>query len=505
MASESIVLAHQDSFWLGRAEVRPSSRELAGPRGAQLLEPRVMQVLVALHEAAGGVLSKDDLIECCWDGRVVGEDAINRTIGNLRRACMAAGSPFRIETIPRVGYRLTSNGEASAAAPPLQDRHSRRAVLAGGGILLAAATAGAAFLYQRKPQLPPAAREAMNRGFDQLMEGTPPTVASATASFREAVATAPDRADPWGALAVGYLFMAQTSPPDRYEDFARQAVAAANKAASIEPGNGYATAARIGLLPPSLDWSTREQRLKDAVRAAPGTSCLMGMLGGFYWSVGRLEEAFGLYTRFEPTITPNPRVSVGKAGLLASMGRLDEAGQVYDFAIERWPRNIPVWFTRFKYLMYCGAPERALAMLDDVAMRPPGPDDYNWNVCRVQALAIAVPSLDRKREAIAVSMDSATKGSGYTENAMLFTAFVGALDEAFGLADKILFHKDQLPANRFGKAQADFANRLPPYAELLFEPATKRMLRDPRVAGIWERLGLEDYWRQSGHQPDFRR
>ena len=34
---------------------------------------------------------------------------------------------------------------------------------------------------------------------------------------------------------------------------------------------------------------------------------------------------------------------------------------------------------------------------------------------------------------------------------------------------------------------------------------TMRMLRDPRMAGVWQRLGLEDYWRQSGHQPDFRR
>ena len=114
MASQSIVLAHQCSFRIGAAEVRPASRLLEGPDGAQLLEPRVMQVLVALHDAAGGVLSKDDLIECCWDGRVVGEDAINRTIGNLRRACMAAGSPFRIETIPRVGVSARTALPASA-------------------------------------------------------------------------------------------------------------------------------------------------------------------------------------------------------------------------------------------------------------------------------------------------------------------------------------------------------------------------------------------------------
>lgn len=503
MASQSIVLAHQSSFWIGTAEVRPASRELAGPGGAQQLEPRVMQVLVALHDADGKVLSKDDLIECCWDGRVVGEDAINRVIGNLRRACVAAGAPFRVETIPRVGYRIAQCGDdtRTPASPPT----SRRAVIAGTGVVLAAAAAGGAWLYRREPPLPAAAHDAMARGFDQLMEGTPPTVANATALFREAVAAAPDRADPWGALAVGYLFQAQTSPPGRYDDFARRAAAAASKAQSIDPANGYATAARIGLLPPSLDWMTRDRRLSAAVRAAPGTSCLMGMLGGFYWSVGRLEEAFGLFSRFAPTITPSPRVSVGKAELLASMGRPDEAARVFDDAIQSWPRNIPVWFTRFKFLMFGGAPERALAMLDDEAMRPAGPDDYNFGVCRAQALAIALPSLDRKREAIAVSMDSATKGSGYAENAMLFTSFVGALDDAFGLAETLMFHQDRLPRNRFGKAQADFANRMPPNTQLLFQPASAPMRRDPRMASVWQRLGLQDYWRTSGHQPDFRR
>ena len=44
-----------------------------------------MQVLVALHRAFPNVVSRDDLIASCWEGRVVGDDAINRAIGRLRR------------------------------------------------------------------------------------------------------------------------------------------------------------------------------------------------------------------------------------------------------------------------------------------------------------------------------------------------------------------------------------------------------------------------------------
>ena len=44
-----------------------------------------MQVLVALARRRGQVVSRDQLIETCWAGRVVGEDAINRCIAKVRR------------------------------------------------------------------------------------------------------------------------------------------------------------------------------------------------------------------------------------------------------------------------------------------------------------------------------------------------------------------------------------------------------------------------------------
>ncbi len=80
-----------------------------------------MQVLVALFRADGRVVSRDELIARCWEGRIVGEDAINRAIGRLRRLSEADNEEaFQIETIPRVGYRLRPAPEphGSAATPP---------------------------------------------------------------------------------------------------------------------------------------------------------------------------------------------------------------------------------------------------------------------------------------------------------------------------------------------------------------------------------------------------
>ena len=87
---------------------------------SETLEPRIMQVLVALARKQGQVVSRDELIASCWEGRIVGEDALNRCISKVRKLGKAQ-SAFRLETIPRVGYRLRETGAAAKPdAPPAE-------------------------------------------------------------------------------------------------------------------------------------------------------------------------------------------------------------------------------------------------------------------------------------------------------------------------------------------------------------------------------------------------
>lgn len=113
-----IDLAHEADFWLGAIRVRPSIRQVEAGGEAETLEPRILQVLVALSRRVGQVVSRDDLIATCWDGRVVGEDAINRCISRLRKLG-SAHQAFEIETIPRVGYRLAAADSDAAPAPSI--------------------------------------------------------------------------------------------------------------------------------------------------------------------------------------------------------------------------------------------------------------------------------------------------------------------------------------------------------------------------------------------------
>jgi TolB-like protein/DNA-binding winged helix-turn-helix (wHTH) protein len=113
-ATARVDLAHEADFTLGHLAVRPALREIAAGGRQEIIDRRVMRVLVALSRARGGVVSRDDLIESCWDGVIVGDDAINSSISRLRKASEASGSAFSIETISGVGYRLKVAEPASA-------------------------------------------------------------------------------------------------------------------------------------------------------------------------------------------------------------------------------------------------------------------------------------------------------------------------------------------------------------------------------------------------------
>jgi TolB-like protein len=104
-------LAHEPDFTVGAITFRPSLCEAEIGGEVRHLEPRVALVLVALGHSEGCVMSRDDLIARCWDGVVVGDDAINRVIGKIRRLADSPEAGFLIETVPRVGYRLVrANG-----------------------------------------------------------------------------------------------------------------------------------------------------------------------------------------------------------------------------------------------------------------------------------------------------------------------------------------------------------------------------------------------------------
>ena len=152
-----IELVSEPPFPLGTGVVHPASLEVVWPDESCKLEPRVMQVLVALNRRRGEPLSREELSRLCWDGRVVGDDALVRCIGRLRKV-FQRDPAVEIGSIPKVGYRLrllSVEPEAietpSSTPSPRSARRPLRWLLAGGGVAAIAALSVSAFVLMKSP------------------------------------------------------------------------------------------------------------------------------------------------------------------------------------------------------------------------------------------------------------------------------------------------------------------------------------------------------------------
>jgi DNA-binding winged helix-turn-helix (wHTH) protein/TolB-like protein/Tfp pilus assembly protein PilF len=73
------------------------------------LEPKAMHVLYQLALCAGETVSRQELMDKVWHGRVVIEDALTRIISQLRLTFNDSKTRQIIRTVPKKGYRLSAD------------------------------------------------------------------------------------------------------------------------------------------------------------------------------------------------------------------------------------------------------------------------------------------------------------------------------------------------------------------------------------------------------------
>jgi DNA-binding winged helix-turn-helix (wHTH) protein len=79
------------------------------PQG-RVLEPQVFDLLVYLISNRDRVVTKDDLLESVWGGRVVSESTLTSRINSARKAIGDSGELQRlIRTSPRKGIRFVGD------------------------------------------------------------------------------------------------------------------------------------------------------------------------------------------------------------------------------------------------------------------------------------------------------------------------------------------------------------------------------------------------------------
>jgi Tol biopolymer transport system component/DNA-binding winged helix-turn-helix (wHTH) protein len=110
-------------FAVGGWQVHPSLNRLTRNGNEVRVEPKVMQVLEALAESPGEVVTREQLVARVWPDVFVSDDVVHRAIRELRRALGdETAKPAYVETIRKRGYRLIAPVQHPAAfAPDKQD------------------------------------------------------------------------------------------------------------------------------------------------------------------------------------------------------------------------------------------------------------------------------------------------------------------------------------------------------------------------------------------------
>ena len=510
-------LSKAERFALAGLMVDPPTRRIIAGDREELLEPRVMRVLVALDLARGKVLSRDDLIALCWDGVIVGDNAINRVISRLRAVLAElAGDTVRLETITKVGFRLIADHSHSGvaqmdeAATPLAVESTARAAvsrrLAIGGVVAASLAGGFAYAgwnsaarYRPKPE----ALELYERGLGIQKSAGPGTTRQAMTFYQRAVAIDPDYADAWGALAIGYRHGLDGFTREEKLAYPRLLRSAAKRALTLDPEQPDANLALVVAYPFYRRWAAVEPQLRSQVRRFPDYWYANAQLGLLLQDVGRFEEAIPFSRRVTEIDPLLPIAWAGLARTYSNAGRDHQADAALEEGFRRWPAHPFLWFTRYSVLMNTRRfADAALFAVDPRTV----PDEFPDHLPRVYGdLAEGMSAGDPQkiaagqsylRKAMSASKPDAIEG---VPRLAPLLAATGALDDAMRSFDAYF-----LGGNLFGQTVAPPGELDLRLSQALFVPPVLKS-NDARFAALLERVGLEDYWKRSGSQPDFRR
>jgi DNA-binding winged helix-turn-helix (wHTH) protein/tetratricopeptide (TPR) repeat protein len=340
------------------------------------LQSQPLQVLDALLERPGDLVTRETLIARLWPRGIVDFDtALNSAVRRLRTALRDhADVPRYIETIPKRGYRfigrldpvdaetLTPPGAAPTVsaddatsvvvAPPAKVRGRSLPRLAAaaalGGLALTTllawpalrspATSSVASSLGKPSTVPAAAEVSYRQGRFLLQRRGPGDVAQARERFEAALALAPELARAWAGIASTYWLDTVEHRLAREEGLVATR-AAAERALAIDPGVAEAHVRLANVAWLAGDAAAGNLHLRRAMTLEPGDPLVLtfaavkaigdASLGDAIQS-GALDEAIALQRR---AVEADPLAVAGRQNLAAYLyiaGRYGEAEAVLD-------------------------------------------------------------------------------------------------------------------------------------------------------------------------------
>jgi DNA-binding winged helix-turn-helix (wHTH) protein/Flp pilus assembly protein TadD len=250
-------MGDREGYEFGEFRLEPAERRLTrGGVNAVVLPPKTYDVLVALVQRAGELITKRELLDAVWPDAFVEEGILAVHVSGLRKA-LGEGA---IETVPRAGYRF------------------RTPVLTGNGGPAAAARAAE-----------PGAYEQFGRGRFHLLAASMFEIPKAVAAFRAAAELDPQYAPAHAGLALARCAEAcyrLATPAEAYSE----ARAAALRALALD---GMSADAQLALgtvmFFAEWNWSGAERSLARALEIDPHLSEAWLAYGQLLDALGRLE------------------------------------------------------------------------------------------------------------------------------------------------------------------------------------------------------------------------
>lgn len=371
-----------------------------------------------------------------------------------------------------------------------------------GGAAAVVAAAGVGIWWSTRDRDDPRFNALMGQGEDAVRNGIVDD--KVVRAIDQAVAMRPDSARAWGLAALLKAVSAQDGEPSRTQDFVRQAQDAAQRALSLDPKQPNGLLAMFELEGSTLDWFTRDQRLRQIIAIDPKNVGAITELVLLTQATGMCRESWQ-WNEKALALQPLNADALGKRALkLWILGRPADADKVIDQVRALYPANPWAWFVRVHIYAFTGRARAALALLDsEPDMAAKSPLTHLWRASLPAFDDRSPAAVSRARQAC---IESAETAPPLANEAVQIACALDDRDTAFDMANGILLARGPIiPRQRPGSASAVENAGWRISTQWMFTPPVKVMYSDPRFLPLCEGIGLTDYWHRRGVKPDYMR
>ncbi|GEM_PF-3492491 len=264
---------HRAGFRFGDWAVLPQENRLVRGNEMARLEPKVMQLLLALVHDHGRPCTRHALLDQLWPSPETGESSLTRAISELRKALGDQRNPPQyIDTIHRVGYKAIADiGPLPNASPAVLDDSKKRAELSDH-------------------------QEVMAMARYLLVRRNAPDIQRAIRMLDQYIAKKPYYAQLWALLAHA-LFLQPMYTDEPASLLLRKAREHASKALDLDGANGLAWAVLGALDHQDWQWQTALEQYERAYAYQPNDQIILHGYAELCLHLGRIDQAIALMQR----------------------------------------------------------------------------------------------------------------------------------------------------------------------------------------------------------------